>query len=73
MRGNVGDWIIQHSRRVDQADRVGTIVEVHGEDGPFLVRFEGRDPCLVFPGPDAEIGSDLGRTQPPLHPGRFGV
>jgi hypothetical protein len=47
MRGSVGDQIIQHSRRVDQADRVGTIVEVHGEDG--------RDPCLVFPGPDAEI------------------
>ncbi|MDF2976388.1 MAG: hypothetical protein K0S40_1116 [Actinomycetospora sp.] len=55
MRGNVGDRIIQHGRRVDQADRVGTIVEVRGEDGPFLVRFEGRDPCLVFPGPDSEI------------------
>jgi hypothetical protein len=55
MRGKVGDRIIQHGRRVDQVDRVGTIVEVHGVDGPFLVHFEGRDPCLVFPGPDAEI------------------
>jgi hypothetical protein len=58
MRGNVGDQIIQHGRRVDQADRVGTIVEVRGEEGPFLVRFEGRDPCLVFPGPDAEVAVD---------------
>jgi hypothetical protein len=55
MRGNEGDLIIQHSRRVDQPERIGTIVEVRGEDGPFLVRFEGREPCLVFPGPDTEI------------------
>ncbi len=55
MHGNVGDLIIQHGRRVDQSDRVGRIVEVRGEDGPFLVRFEGRDECLVFPGPDTEI------------------
>lgn len=55
MRGNVGDLIIQHGRRVDQPDRTGTIVEVRGEEGPFLVRFEGRDPCLVFPGPDTEV------------------
>jgi len=55
MRGNVGDLIIQHGRHVDQHDRIGTIVEVRGVDGPFLVRFEGRAPCLVFPGPDSEV------------------
>jgi hypothetical protein len=55
MQGNVGDLIIQHGRRVDQPNRIGTIVEVRGEDGPFLVRFEGREPCLVFPGPDTEV------------------
>ena len=57
MRGYVGDQIIQHGRHVDQADRVGTIVEVRGEEGPFLVRFEGRGPCLVFPGPDTEVSA----------------
>ncbi|HEY2220710.1 DUF1918 domain-containing protein [Actinomycetospora sp.] len=55
MRGNVGDLITQHGRRVDQADRIGTIVEVRGEDGPFLVHFESRGRCWVFPGPDTEI------------------
>jgi hypothetical protein len=49
--------IIQHGRRVHQADRVGKIVEVRGEEGPFLVRFEGRDPRLVFPGPDTEVAA----------------
>jgi hypothetical protein len=33
MRGNVEDRIVQHGRRVDQADRIGTIVEVRGEEG----------------------------------------
>lgn len=63
MRGNVGDSIIQHGRRVDQRDRIGTIVEVRGEDGPFLVRFEHRELRLVFPGPDTEVAHPEGKTR----------
>lgn len=55
MRGNVGDVIIQHGRHVDQRDRVGTIIDVRGQEGPFLVHFEGRARCLIYPGPDTEI------------------
>ncbi len=44
-----------HGRRVDAGDRVGTILEVRGEEGPFLVQFGDREPCWVFPGPDTEI------------------
>jgi hypothetical protein len=55
MRGHEGDLIIQHGRRVDQRDRVGTIVEVRGQEGPFLVHFEGRGRCWIYPGPDTEI------------------
>jgi hypothetical protein len=55
MHGTVGDLVIQHSRRVDQPERRGTIVDVRGEDGPFLVRFEGRGSCWVFPGADTEV------------------
>jgi hypothetical protein len=42
MRGNVVDEIIQHGRRVDQADRGSAQFWKCGEVGPFLVRYEGE-------------------------------
>ena len=63
MRGNVGDLIIQHGRRVNQRDRIGTIVEVRGEQGPILVRFGDREPRLVFPGPDTEVAHPQSGTR----------
>ncbi len=33
MQGAVGDTVVIHSRRVDQAERTGTISEVRGADG----------------------------------------
>jgi hypothetical protein len=57
MRAQVGDHLHVHGRTVGNADRVGEIVEVRGEDGgpPYLVRFEDGHETLVFPGPDATV------------------
>ncbi len=57
MKAKVGDRLHVHGRTVGDVDRVGEIVEVHGEDGapPFLVRFPDGHETLVFPGPDATI------------------
>ena len=57
MKANVGDRLHVHGRTVGDVDRVGEIVEVHGEDGapPYLVRFPDGHETLVFPGPDATV------------------
>ncbi|NUP53331.1 MAG: DUF1918 domain-containing protein [Catenulispora sp.] len=58
MKAMVGDRIIVQSRHLDEPQRDGEIVEVHGPDGgpPYLVRWseDGRT-ALLFPGPDAQI------------------
>ncbi len=55
MQGAVGDTVVIHSRRVDQAERTGTISEVRGADGPYLVRFQDGSEILIFPGSDCVI------------------
>lgn len=57
MRAKVGDRLHVHGRTVGNADRVGEIVEVRGEDGrpPYLVRFSDGSERLVFPGPDSTV------------------
>lgn len=58
MRASVGDRIIVKATHVDEPNRDGEILEVHGEQGgpPYLVRWsEDGHEGLVFPGPDAEI------------------
>ncbi|HLT12346.1 MAG TPA: DUF1918 domain-containing protein [Micromonosporaceae bacterium] len=57
MRANVGDRLHVHSHTVGAQDRVGTIVEVRGQDGapPYLVRFPDGQESLIFPGPDAVV------------------
>jgi hypothetical protein len=53
---SVGDRIRLHSNTTDVPDRVGTITEVIGEDGPpYRVRFDSGEETIVTPGPDATI------------------
>lgn len=57
MQAAVGDKLHVHGAVVGQSERMGEIVEVHGEGGqpPYLVHFEDGHTGLVFPGPDALI------------------
>ena len=58
MKAMVGDRIIIQSRHLDEPQRDGEIIEVHGPDGgpPYLVRWsEDGHTALLFPGPDAQI------------------
>jgi hypothetical protein len=58
MRAQVHDRITVLAPTVDQADRDGEVLEVHGADGapPYLVRWSdtGHE-GLYYPGPDAVI------------------
>lgn len=65
MRASVGDRIIVKATHVDEPNRDGEILEVHGEDGkpPYLVRWsDSGHEALLFPGPDAEIHHDAQAT-----------
>jgi hypothetical protein len=58
MKAEVGDRIVIRSRHVDEPERDGEVVEVHGANGapPYVVRWssDGHE-ALFFPGPDAEV------------------
>lgn len=62
MKAKVGDRLHVHGRTVGDADKVGEIIEVHGEDGapPFVVKFPDGHETLVFPGPDATVEAASG-------------
>ncbi len=49
-----GDRVRIHSKTVGANDRLGTIIEVHGNEGapPYFVRFDDGHESLVYPGPD---------------------
>ena len=58
MRAAVGDRIVVRSTHVDEPNRDGEILEVHGADGapPYLVRWSDNGHVgLFFPGPDAAV------------------
>jgi hypothetical protein len=58
MRAKVGDWLVVHSRRVDDSLREGQILEVPHADGspPYMVRWVDDDHVsLVFPNSDATV------------------
>lgn len=59
MKAKVGDRLHVHGRTVGDVDKVGEIVEVHGQDGtpPFLVKYPDGHESLVFPGPDSTVES----------------
>lgn len=57
MKASVGDRITVRGRTVDEKNRDGEIIEVHGKDGdpPWVVRWDDGHEGLFFPGPDARI------------------
>ncbi|MCW2623185.1 MAG: putative signal-transduction protein with domain [Frankiales bacterium] len=58
MRAQVGDQLIVHGVHVDDVNRDGEVLEVHGTDGapPYLVRWsDNGHESLVFPGTDAVV------------------
>lgn len=58
MKAAVGDTIVIGGHRVGEQRRVGTIVDVVGEDGqpPYRIRWSGSDDVhLVVPGSDAVV------------------
>jgi hypothetical protein len=59
MKAKVGDHLHVHGRTVGDVDKVGEIIEVHGDDGapPFLVKYPDGHETLVFPGPDSTVES----------------
>ncbi|MEU7872129.1 DUF1918 domain-containing protein [Dactylosporangium sp. NPDC049140] len=59
MNANVGDQIVLEGNHVGDARRVGVIVEIGHGDGtpPYTVEWEDGRRTVVFPGPDARIGT----------------
>lgn len=55
MHATDGSRIVIRGRTVETPDRHGTIAEVRGEDGPYLVKFDDGHESVVFPGPDFEL------------------
>jgi hypothetical protein len=58
MQAKTGDWLVVHSRCVDEGAREGLILEVPHTDGspPYLVRWlDDEHQALVFPGSDAVV------------------
>ena len=58
MKAHVGDTLHIRSAHIDEPDRRGNILEVHGADGapPYLIRWDGTGhEALVYPGPDAMV------------------
>ena len=57
MYASVGDRIVVHGHHVDDKDRTGEILEVHGEAGapPYLVRWSDGHEALLFPSSDTVV------------------
>jgi hypothetical protein len=51
MRAKAGDEVVVRRRRFADEDRLGTIMEVHGDNGrqPYLIRWQDGHECLVSP------------------------
>lgn len=52
-----GDRVRIHSKTVGVNERLGTIIEVHGNEGapPYFVRFDDGHESLVYPGADLVV------------------
>ncbi len=57
MRAAVGDELVVRGRHVDDHDRAGVIIEVHGDDGapPYRVRWTDGRESVFFPSADTEV------------------
>jgi Domain of unknown function (DUF1918) len=51
MRAMVGDELVVRGRHVDDPNREGVIIEVHGADGapPYLVRWGDEEVTIFYP------------------------
>ena len=78
MYAEVGNWLVVHSRSVDQPAREGLIVEVPHGDGnpPYVVHWLDDDRLsTVFPGPDSTVSAVAPHTAaaPPAGRAETGV
>ncbi len=57
MKADVGDELVVRGRHVSDEDRVGVVIEIHGEDGgpPYLVRWRDGHESTFFPSADTLI------------------
>lgn len=56
MQASVGDRIVIEGHHVGEPVRDGEVLEVHGVDGPYLVRWsDNGHETLFFPSSDAKV------------------
>ncbi|MGN6752544.1 MAG: DUF1918 domain-containing protein [Intrasporangium sp.] len=65
MKAKVGDAITMTTEHVGQANRHGTIREVHGPDGgpPYLVEWSDGHTGLITPGPGSVLRVDTQQAE----------
>ena len=65
MRAAVGEEMVVRGRHVDDHDREGVIIEIHGENGapPYLVRWRDGRESVFFPSADALVEHRPGGRQ----------
>lgn len=71
MRAQVGDWLVVHSRHVDDGVRKGLILGISDPDGrpPYVVRWLDDDhSSVVFPGSDATLLPGIRHASEPAGP-----
>jgi len=70
MRAAIGDTLHIHTNHVGEAEALGEILEVRGNDGapPYLVQFRDGRTRLLYPGPDAVIEPPDGGNAAPRQP-----
>jgi hypothetical protein len=57
MRAVTGDELVVRGRHVGDKDRIGEIIEVHGEDGapPYLVSWKDGHESVIMPSSDTIV------------------
>jgi hypothetical protein len=65
MHAVIGDELLVRGRHVDDADRIGVIIGIHGENGspPYLVRWTVGQESVFFPSADTLV-EHLPSTRP---------
>jgi Domain of unknown function (DUF1918) len=69
MQAAVGDTLTVRSLHQGEADRHGTIIEVHGKDGgpPYLVRWQDEHESVFFPAAGTIVDHHPAAGQPTTH------
>jgi hypothetical protein len=65
MRAVTGDELVVRGRHVGNEDRIGEIIEVHGEDGapPYLVHWKDGHESVIMPSSDTIVEHRPARQQ----------